>query len=113
MIGEVGRCQVTKDFVPMIRSLNVEHWYDMETPPFTPSHWPRNPWTLNLEFKVYYWDILFSYNSHFYSPPYHTLESWLSSFHQSSLLLSYWHTVQQIRAALPKIDLEGGWPKFL
>lgn len=59
MIGEVGRCQVTKDLVPMIRSLNLAHWYDMETPPFTPSHWPRNPCTLNLEFKVYYWGILF------------------------------------------------------
>lgn len=43
MIGEVGRCQVIKALVSMLRSLN----FDMEILSFTPYHWPRKP----LNFK--------------------------------------------------------------
>lgn len=32
MIGEVGRRQVTEDLVLMLKSLDLAHWHDMETP---------------------------------------------------------------------------------
>lgn len=54
MIWEVGRCLVTKDLVSMLRNLDLAHCHCMETMPFTPYHWLRNPWSSNLEFKVYY-----------------------------------------------------------
>lgn len=48
--GDAGRCQVTQDLVPMLRTLDLTHRHHMGKPPFPSYHWPRKPWTSNLEF---------------------------------------------------------------